>query len=86
MNTTMICRNATPMTTGKARQPSAREVSASAMVALGISRRMQPQAYLLRDAAKFGKVARIPSQSSQKRVQRLRSAVTSALRTVWRWL
>jgi hypothetical protein len=86
MNTTMIYRNTTTMSTGKARQPSAREVSASAMVDLGISRRMQPQAYLLRDAANFGMVARILSQRSQQRVQRFRSAVTAALRTVWRWL
>ena len=77
---------ATPMIATKARQPSAREVTAIAMAALGIGPRRQPQAYLLRDAAHFSTVGRRLSPRSQQRLHRLRSAAAAVWRTVWRWL
>ena len=77
---------ATPMIAQQARQPSAREVTALAMAALGLGPRRQPQAYLLREAAHFGSVGRRLSPRNQQRLHRLRSAAAAVWRTIWRWL
>ncbi|MEY4267345.1 MAG: hypothetical protein RIS90_1880 [Pseudomonadota bacterium] len=45
-----------------------------------------PQAYLLRDAAHFGRTGNRLSPRNQQRLHRLRSTAAAVWRTVWRWL